>query len=58
MTEKKKPLQRTFVLFYILITDRLLEKSLTRHPADAGAMPRMACVLVNGKGFGDPRQRG
>jgi len=31
---------------------------LTRHPADAGAMPRTACALANGKGFGDPRQRG
>jgi hypothetical protein len=31
---------------------------LTRHAADAGAMPRTACYLVNGKGFGDPRQRG
>ena len=26
--------------------------------ADAGAMPRTASNLVNGKGFGDPRQRG
>ena len=25
--------------------------------ADAGAMPRTACYLVIGKGFGDPRQR-
>ena len=30
---------------------------LTRHPADADAMPRTACYLVIGKGFGDPRQR-
>ena len=27
-------------------------------PADAGAMPRTACNLVIGKGFGDLRQRG
>ena len=30
---------------------------LTRRQADAGAMPRMACDLVNGKGVGNPRQR-
>ena len=26
-------------------------------PPDAGAMPRTATYLVNGKGFGQPRQR-
>ena len=31
---------------------------LTTHAADAGASPRTATYLVNGKGFGDPRQRG
>jgi hypothetical protein len=31
---------------------------LTTHAADAGAMPWTAGYLVNGKGFGDPRQRG
>ena len=31
---------------------------LTRVAADAGAMPRTACNLVIGKGFGQPRQRG
>ena len=31
---------------------------LTTRQADAGAMPRMACYLVIGKGFGNPRQRG
>lgn len=30
---------------------------LTTFPGDAGAMPRMACVLVNGKGPGQLRQR-
>jgi len=31
---------------------------LTTHAADAGAMPRTAGDLVNGKGFDDLRQRG
>jgi hypothetical protein len=30
---------------------------LTFRPGDAGAMPRMACYLVTGKGVGRPRQR-
>jgi hypothetical protein len=29
---------------------------LTTRPGDAGAMPRTACVLVIGKGAGQPRQ--
>ena len=33
------------------------QRDLTTHAADAGAMPRMACCLVIGEGFGDPRQR-
>jgi hypothetical protein len=36
------------------------QEDLTTHPADAGAMPRMATYLVTqwaGRGFGNLRQR-
>jgi hypothetical protein len=36
----------------------MIPMRLTFRAADAGAMPRTAGTLVNGKGSGDPRQRG
>ena len=41
-----------------LVNKNVVQASrLTRRQADAGAMPRMACYLVIGKGLGQPRQR-
>jgi hypothetical protein len=46
------------LLAFVLSTDNSLQQiGLTIRPADAGAIPRSACYLMNGKGSGQSRQR-